>query len=221
MVTSIDPANAPKKTLRRTLTLPLVVLYGLGVTIGAGIYVLIGATAGTAGIYAPLSFVLAAMVMLPSALLIRRTCRPLPLERRRSRICARWLRIAGAFGRHRLDWLSWLEPYRRRRSASAVVGYIRQFIDWSPDLLVPIVVALMTFVAVWGVRESVSFAAVMTLIEVVGLLLVIGGGLVHLDAIPKLQSATAIRHVPLSNCRWRPRRRHTCLLCIRRVLRTL
>ncbi len=31
--------------LRRVLTLPLVVLYGLGVTIGAGIYVL---TAGTA-----------------------------------------------------------------------------------------------------------------------------------------------------------------------------
>jgi len=30
--------------LRRTLSLPLVVLYGLGVTISAGIHVLLGAT---------------------------------------------------------------------------------------------------------------------------------------------------------------------------------
>ena len=55
------------KSLRRSLNLPLVVLYGLGVTIGAGIYVLVGATAATAGVYAPLSFALAALVMLPSA----------------------------------------------------------------------------------------------------------------------------------------------------------
>ena len=42
-------------------------LYGLGVTIGAGIYVLIGATAGQAGIYAPVSFCIAALVMAPTA----------------------------------------------------------------------------------------------------------------------------------------------------------
>lgn len=33
----------------RSLNLPLAMLFGLGVTIGAGIYVLIGATAGRAG----------------------------------------------------------------------------------------------------------------------------------------------------------------------------
>ena len=61
-------SSTPKRAvLDRSLTLPLVVLYGLGVTIGAGIYVLVGATAGIAGQYAPLSFILAALVMLPSA----------------------------------------------------------------------------------------------------------------------------------------------------------
>ena len=54
-------------TLRREITLPLLVFYGLGVTIGAGIYVLVGATAEQAGIYAPTSFLLAAFVMLFSA----------------------------------------------------------------------------------------------------------------------------------------------------------
>ena len=38
-------------------------LYGTGITIGAGIYVLIGAVAGHAGVYAPWSFLLAAAVM--------------------------------------------------------------------------------------------------------------------------------------------------------------
>ena len=49
--------------MRRRLGLPLLVLYGIGITIGAGIYVLIGAVAGHAGRYAPWSFVLAAAVM--------------------------------------------------------------------------------------------------------------------------------------------------------------
>ena len=54
-------------TLRRAISLPLLVFYGLGVTIGAGIYVLVGATAEQAGVYAPTSFLLAAFVMLFSA----------------------------------------------------------------------------------------------------------------------------------------------------------
>lgn len=49
--------------LRRRLGLALLVLYGTGITVGAGIYVLIGAVAGNAGVYAPWSFVVAAAVM--------------------------------------------------------------------------------------------------------------------------------------------------------------
>ena len=53
------PAPAGKAAaLARRLDLPLAVLFGLGVTIGAGIYVLIGATAGRAGMHAPLAFLL-------------------------------------------------------------------------------------------------------------------------------------------------------------------
>jgi amino acid transporter len=49
--------------LRRCLTLPYAVLYCMGVTIGAGIYVLIGAAAARAAMKAPLAFVAAAMLM--------------------------------------------------------------------------------------------------------------------------------------------------------------
>jgi basic amino acid/polyamine antiporter, APA family len=41
----------------------LLTLYGIGVTVGAGIYVLIGAVASHARMHAPLAFVLAAIVM--------------------------------------------------------------------------------------------------------------------------------------------------------------
>jgi APA family basic amino acid/polyamine antiporter len=54
--------------LKRVLSLPLVVLYGLGIAIGAGIYVLVGETAAWAGMLAPFAFILAAIVMLFPAL---------------------------------------------------------------------------------------------------------------------------------------------------------
>ena len=56
-----DHHISPK--LIRSLTLLHAVLYGLCVTIGAGIYVLVGAAAGRSGMHAPLAFVAAAIVM--------------------------------------------------------------------------------------------------------------------------------------------------------------
>src|SRR3954469_11663036 len=60
---AMDSSTEQPARLRRRLGLPLLVLYGTGITIGAGIYVLIGTVAGHAGSYAPWSFVLAALVM--------------------------------------------------------------------------------------------------------------------------------------------------------------
>src|SRR3954447_25066866 len=60
---AMDSSTEQPARLRRRLGLPLLVLYGTGITIGAGIYVLIGAVAGHAGAYAPWSFFLAAVVM--------------------------------------------------------------------------------------------------------------------------------------------------------------
>jgi amino acid transporter len=55
------PPNSPQ--LIKSLTLTHAVLYGLGVTIGAGIYVLVGVAAGRSGMHAPLAFLAAAIVM--------------------------------------------------------------------------------------------------------------------------------------------------------------
>src|SRR5262245_27643310 len=64
--TPVLAAGAPvpqQPALLRTLSLWQATLYGLGVTIGAGIYVLIGAAAARSGIHTPLAFVAAAVLM--------------------------------------------------------------------------------------------------------------------------------------------------------------
>ena len=52
-----EPVN-----LKRSLSLYLLVFYGLGNILGAGIYVLIGKVVGVAGIYAPISFIIASLL---------------------------------------------------------------------------------------------------------------------------------------------------------------
>lgn len=109
----IEAGNPNDPTLRRVLTTPLLTLYGLGVTIGAGIYVLVGVTAGVAGIYAPVSFLVAAVVVLFVALSYAELAVRMPvsageaayalvLNRRRCRcwsVC--WWRRPGLFRRLR------------------------------------------------------------------------------------------------------------------------
>jgi APA family basic amino acid/polyamine antiporter len=60
-----DPTAPP--ALRRRLGLGLLTLYGVGVMIGAGIYVLLGAVAGAAGAMAPIAFLMAGLVAAPSS----------------------------------------------------------------------------------------------------------------------------------------------------------
>ena len=54
-------------TLKRALGLPLLVFYGLGVTVGAGIFALMGEILGIAGDHAPLAFVVAGAIAAATA----------------------------------------------------------------------------------------------------------------------------------------------------------
>src|SRR5690554_2819914 len=69
--TSTPPTILPvpgQPTLKRELGPVLLTLYGLGTILGAGIYVVIGEVAGTAGLLTPFAFVLAALVASLTAL---------------------------------------------------------------------------------------------------------------------------------------------------------
>ena len=158
------------------MSLPLVVLYGLGVTIGAGIYVLLGATAARAGIYAPMSFVIASIVMAFSASSFAELSARFPVSAGeaayvRAGFRSDLLSLAVGF----LVILSGVVSSATITVGS--VGYLKEFVDLSDMALVSIVVLTVGTVAAWGIMESVILASLFTVIETGVLLIIVAGGI--------------------------------------------
>lgn len=162
--------------LRRSLSLPLVVLYGLGVTIGAGIYVLLGAASAEAGRYAPMSFVLAAVVMAFSAASFAELSSRYPVSAGE----AAYVRN-GFQSKHFALLIGCMVILSGVVSSAAITvgstGYIQEFVDWDRQILVLLIVAIVAGVAAWGILESVTFASLFTLVEAGALIAVIAAGL--------------------------------------------
>jgi len=180
-------ADAPQ--LKRALGLPLLVLYGLGVTIGAGIFALLGKVAGHAGLLAPFSFLLAALLAAFSAFSFAELASRLPKsagealyvrEGLGSAVLARLVGLAVAVA----------GIVSAAAIAKASAGYVAQFVEVGPALTTAFVILALGLLAAWGIRESVGAAALLTLVEIGGLLLVIGLGLETLGDFPtRLQAA--------------------------------
>ncbi len=173
------PVTRPK--LRRRLSLTLVILYGLGVTIGAGIYVLIGATAGRAGIHAPVAFVLAAVVMGFSAATFCEFVVRFPVSAGEAAY------VRAGFGSQSVALLVGMAVMVGGVVSSATIslgaaGYIGAFlypiVTMERSTLTVVVIVVVAAVACVGILESVAFAGLMTLIEMGGLLAIIVGGVV-------------------------------------------
>lgn len=165
-----------KATLKRRLNLPLLVLYGLGVTIGAGIYVLVGATAAKAGIYAPVSFLLAALVVAFTGFSYAEFATRYPVSAGEAAY------VREGLGSSSLATIIGLMVVASGVVSSAAVSlgsaaYLHNFIPLSEEILVAIVILLVGAIAFWGILESVTIAALVTLIEIGGLSLVIYFGL--------------------------------------------
>ncbi len=168
--------SQPAVALQRRLSLPLLVLYGIGITIGAGIYVLIGAVAGHAGSYAPWSFVLAAVVMAFTVGSYAELTTRFPVSAGEAAY------VRAAFRSRAASTLTGLLTIVIGIVSSAAValgaaGYIAQFTDLPPSAIVALVLAVLGAVAAWGILESVLLASLFTLIEAGGLIAIIVAGL--------------------------------------------
>lgn len=162
--------------LKRRLPLGLLIAYGVGVMVGAGIYVLTGAAAAAAGFWAPVAFLLAGLVALPSALSFAELAARIPEAAGDSSY------VEIGLGRHRLAVLvGAINVIAGTVAAAAVlrggVGYLTAILPVPFALAVIVLGAGLIAVALVGVLESLVFAAVLTLVEVLGLMLVIGAGL--------------------------------------------
>ena len=162
--------------LVRRLTLVHAVLYGVGVTIGAGIYVLVGAAAGRSGMYAPLGFLTAALAMGLTAASFAELGTRMPVSASEAAY------VQAAFRRKWLSLLMGLVVVATAVVSAATisagsVSYIGVFVPVPAPLLIICVVLLTGVVASLATTQSIAFAGVMTLIEVGGLLLIIAAGL--------------------------------------------
>lgn len=184
-VQSVATRNASPR-LVRSLTTTHAVLYGLGVTIGAGIYVLVGLAAGRSGMHAPLAFMGAALVMAFSAASFAELGTRMPVSASEAAY------VQAAF---RLDWLSLgvglLVVTTSIISAATIsvgsAGYVAVFLPIPTPWIISGVVLAMGAVACLATVQSVTFAGVMTLIEVGGLVLIIVAGLSHgTDVVTRL-----------------------------------
>ncbi|MFN3659415.1 MAG: APC family permease [Pseudolabrys sp.] len=162
--------------LRRRLSLPLLTLYGLGITIGAGIYVLIGAVAGHAGAHAPWAFLLAGLAMAFTVGSYAELATRIPVAAGE----AAYMRAA-FHSRLASTLTGFLTVFIGIVSSATVAlgsaGYIAQFVAAPPALIVIVVVAVLGAVAAWGILESVLLASLFTLIEAGGLVIIIATGL--------------------------------------------
>ncbi|MCP4181832.1 MAG: amino acid permease [Hyphomicrobiales bacterium] len=172
----VAPDSEPQ--LRRVIGLPLLVLYGLGITIGAGIYVLIGTAASIAGEYAPTSFLFAAFVMAFSAASFAEFSGRIPQS------AGEAVYVDAGFGQNWLTLATGLFIVFSATIAGAAIsigcaGYVGSIVALPQALIVAVIVVLMGLLAARGVMESVMFAGILTVIEILGLVIIIISGYLH------------------------------------------
>lgn len=162
--------------LKRTVGLGLLLLYGLGVTVGAGIYVLVGTAATRAGVHAPVAFLIAAAVMALSAASFAELSARFPVSAGEAAYVE-----AGLRSRRLALLVGLLVVAAGVVSAAAIsrgaAGYLGVLLPGPPWLLTAGVVIGMGLVAAWGIKEAVVLAAAMTIIEIGGLMTIVVAGL--------------------------------------------
>lgn len=150
--------------LRRTISFPLLVFYGVGTMVGAGFYALLGEIAGEAGMASPLAFLLSGLLALLSALSFGELASRFPLSAGEAAY------VREGFGSDAASRLVGLlviltGVVSAATLAVASVGFVRDRFDLSEPLGVGLLVLLMAGVAGWGIRQSVGVVAAITILE--------------------------------------------------------
>jgi amino acid transporter len=173
--------NSP--ALRRSLNLPLVILYGLGNILGAGIYVLIGKVAGEAGYLAPFAFLMASLIAGITAFSFCELTARFPVSAGEAAYIREGFRLPYlSLGVGLLIILTGVVS--AATMTKGFVGYLNVFVELPPWLVIICLLALLGVVAVWGIAESVTVAAAFTVLEIAGLLLILYVAMPALEQLP-------------------------------------
>ncbi|MDH4944124.1 amino acid permease [Sulfurimonas sp. C5] len=166
--------------LKRDITLPLLVFYGLGNILGAGIYVLVGKVASIAGYYAPISFVVACVVVFFTALTYSELSARFPYS------AGEALYAKEAFNSNFLSIsIGVMIALGGILSSATIVngfnGYISTLIEIPSWLLSILLISVLCFTAIVGISKSVKIASLFTIVEIIGLFIIIYYGFSNIE----------------------------------------
>jgi APA family basic amino acid/polyamine antiporter len=176
-----------KPTLKRSLGLTTVTLYGVGAILGAGIYVLIGEVAGAAGYLAPLSFLVAAIVVIFSAFSYAE------LSARYPRSAGEAVYVEEAFGNWYVTQAIGLMVIftgivSAATMATGIVGYMQIYLDWPSALIISLFVIIIGGISCWGIKQASWIVIGITLLEVSGLIFIAAISIEDMSIFPVLDS---------------------------------
>ena len=149
-----------------------ITMYGIGLILGAGIYVLIGEAAGLAGDAVWISFVLAAIVAVIAGLSYAELSSVFP------KAAAEYTFIKNSFKSNFLGFIiGWLTAITSIITAAVVAlgfgGYLAQFIDLPIVISAILLLGALSVINFFGIRESSWTNIILTLVEVAGLVIII------------------------------------------------
>lgn len=161
----------------------LLLFYGLGNILGAGIYVLIGEMSNISGMYAPISFIVALIVVSFTAFSYAELVSRYPTA------AGGAIYVKKGFGSTKLSVLvGMMIALAGLISAATIIkgftGYMVEIVEIPQFLAIAGLVLILGAIAIWGVGESVAIASFITLIEISGLLIIIWVGLPSFETIP-------------------------------------
>jgi len=180
----MDKNDQQEVTLKRGLSLPLLIFYGVGTVLGSGVYILTGKIAGEAGMFAPLSFVLASIIAGFTGFSYAELTSRFPQS------AGEVVYVKEAFHTKRFStMIGYLIVLSAILSTATVsrgfVGYLHVFVE-TPELLTIILLnILIAVIALWGILESAILIMVITIIEIVGIIFFVGVAGHHLGDIPQ------------------------------------
>jgi APA family basic amino acid/polyamine antiporter len=155
--------------LKRVLGLPSLTFYGLGTILGAGIYSVLGAAAGTSGAGMWLGFAISAAVALLTALSYAELSTAYPEAGAEyvylGKALPRWKAPAFATG----ILMASSGAATAATVSLAFAGYVGDLVPLPALATAAILLVAITGVAIVGIRESAGMAMAFTLIEAAGL----------------------------------------------------
>ncbi|HLN45163.1 MAG: APC family permease [Chloroflexota bacterium] len=158
--------------LKREIGLFGATAYGVGIIVGAGVYALIGTTAGYAGNSVWLSFVLAATIASFTGLSYAELSSALPVSGGEYTYVKK--SFESRFGAFLVGWLVAISGIISSATvALGFAGYFQAYVNLPLYVPAIAVIAILSVVNFLGIKESIIVNTILTIVEVAGLILII------------------------------------------------